>query len=113
MPRPPTALFLVLAATLALPPVAARAAGDAAEGRRIAERWCVSCHAVAPKGTGPDAAPPFAALAADPAKTEGYLRAWLQAPHPPMPDLQLTRNEIENLVAYIRALAPARGKSER
>ena len=92
---------------------AALAAGDAAEGQRLAQRWCTSCHAVGAKGPAPDAAPTFASLAANPAKTESYLRGWIQAPHPPMPDFELSRQNAEDLTAYIRSLNPSGGKIVR
>lgn len=79
-------------------------AGDAAEGERIATRWCSSCHTVVPDRKSSDKAPSFVALAADPSKTEDYLKGWISNPHPPMPNFNLSRQTIEDLVAYIRSL---------
>lgn len=79
---------------------------DPAEGKRLAKQWCNQCHLVeegAP--TAADAGPPFTALANDPDKTESVLRSFLHHPEPPMPPIQLTKREIDNLVAYIRSLA--------
>ncbi len=101
--------FLVLIAFGSLAP--ARAAGDAAEGERIAQRWCSSCHVVGREARATDRAPAFVALAADPAKTEGYLKAWITNPHPPMPNFNLTRQRIDDLVAYIRSLGEGKGKA--
>ncbi len=84
----------------------ATAASDLEEGRMLAKEWCSSCHMVAP-GVAPtttDAAPPFPKMAEDPAYTEERLRGWLWAPHPPMPDFDLSRFEIESLIAYIKSL---------
>ncbi len=83
-----------------LTPLAAHA--DAAAGERLAQQWCVSCHVVdsgAARSTVPQGPPSFPAIAQhlDP----GALRAFLSHPHKPMPDLALTRAEIEDLVAYI------------
>lgn len=83
-------------------PVAAQ--GDSEAGRDLAERWCTSCHVVEPEGPGTDAAPPLPALMADGGRTADDLRAWLSDPHPPMPDLALTRQEIEDIVAYLERL---------
>lgn len=83
----------------------ARAAGDPVEGRRIAGQWCSSCHVIGPEGRGADGAPPFMALANNPAKTETYLKGWISNPHPPMPNLNLSRRTIDDLVSYIRSLA--------
>ena len=96
--------------TLALiVPFAPAVAADSNQGARLAERWCVSCHVPGPgmkTGPGTDAGPPFAQIAADPALTEQRLRGWLANPHPPMPNLNLTRAEIEDLIAHIRSLKP-------
>jgi mono/diheme cytochrome c family protein len=74
------------------------------EGRMLAERWCAGCHVVDRVPGGTDAAPPFRAMANDPAYTPGRLKGWLIEPHPPMPNLNLTRREIDAIVAYIRSL---------
>ncbi|MDJ0942373.1 MAG: cytochrome c [Kiloniellales bacterium] len=102
---------LTLAAAIAgllivVPLRTAAAASDLEEGRALAKEWCSSCHMVAPgvAATTTDAAPPFPKMAEDPAYTEDRLRSWLWAPHPPMPDFDLSRFEIESLVAYIKSL---------
>lgn len=75
------------------------------EGRALAEAWCVECHVVAPEqGTAADAGPAFATIAGDPLRTDAGLAAWLADPHPIMPNLKLSRSEIEALIAYIRSL---------
>jgi mono/diheme cytochrome c family protein len=95
------ALALLALAPLALAPPA-RAAGDAGEGRALAQRWCVSCHG------GSDAAPPLETIANRPDRTPGTLRAWLTDTHPPMPDLALSRREIDDLLAHLETLRKAR-----
>jgi mono/diheme cytochrome c family protein len=97
-------LLPVAGALVATPPAAA---ADPADGRLLARQWCVSCHAVEPGGPSPDAGPAFAALAKDPAVTPDRLRGWLVAPHPPMPDMSLSRREIESIVSYIESLRTA------
>ena len=89
--------------TVLLPP-SARAAGDAAAGKDLATTWCGSCHLMEGTRTGADGARPFAAMARDPKATAGRLRAFLVKPHGQMPELHLTRQEIENLIAYIESL---------
>lgn len=96
------ALMIVLPAMLAAAPAFAQ--GDASEGLRIARRWCSSCHVIGQNMRGGDAAPPFIALANDPAKTETYLKNWIRNPHPPMPNFNLSRRDIDDLTAYIRSL---------
>lgn len=80
-------------------------AGDAANGAAIAKRWCAHCHVTGNDAAAADAAPPFPAMAADPAYTDRRLQTWLADPHPPMPDFQLSRRNIDDIVAYIRSLA--------
>ncbi len=82
---------------------AARAA-DPQDGYRLAKQWCSSCHIVAPGQSGSDAAPPFESIANGPNFTEDSIRAWLADPHPPMPDLHLSRDEVDWIVAYLRSL---------
>ena len=97
--------LVMLVAALLLAPLAA-AAGDAAAGEEMARRWCAECHLIgsAPAATVIDGAPPFTAIANDPEKDGAYLRTWLFDPPPPMPKLELSRREIEDLVAYIESL---------
>lgn len=79
------------------------AAGDAKSGHRLAQRWCTGCHAVEANRAS-DRAPPFAVIAKNPASTPERLRAWLSTPHDVMPDLSLSRQEIESIVAYFEQL---------
>ena len=99
---------LAALALLAPPTVAAQDTGDAAQGVMLARTWCASCHVVEPGGRGADTAPPFVAIANDPKRPPAALRAWLTRPHPPMPNMNLTRAEIDDLVAYLRSLKTAR-----
>ena len=81
-------------------------AADADAGRRLARQWCVECHVVEPtQESASDAAPPFESIALDPSKTPEGLRTWLADPHPPMPNLQLSTGEIDDILAYIQTLA--------
>ncbi len=98
--------MLLAAGALLLAAGSARAEGDAATGRALAERWCANCHMTDP-GQGSAAAlgiPTFAAIAAMPSTTELSLRAFLRSPHVRMPDLHLTNQEVEDVSAYILGL---------
>lgn len=87
----------------------AASAADAKAGAATAKQWCTSCHTVsASSGTGRDTAPPFARIAGRPDFDAEALRAFLANPHPPMKELNLTRSEIDNLVAYIETLKPGK-----
>jgi mono/diheme cytochrome c family protein len=99
-PTLPAALALLLAW---LVPVAARA--DAAEGERLARQWCANCHVIDDAGSAatiPQGPPSFRVAAGHLNPDE--LRTWLTHPHGAMPDLALTRAEIDNLIAYIETL---------
>ncbi|WP_439574028.1 c-type cytochrome [Phreatobacter sp.] len=78
---------------------------DAAAGRAIAERWCAACHLVGQDQRSATAAvASFAEIARRHAGSPAVLEGFLADPHPPMPDLSLTRQEIRDLVAYIGSL---------
>lgn len=80
-------------------------AADAENGKRIAERWCASCHLVSPGQTRASAAvPSFEEIARRADVTEAGLSAFLANPHPRMPDMSLTRTEINNLIKYLQSL---------
>ena len=97
------AVSLAVIVTFAAAPV--RAQGDPEVGRELALRWCTSCHVVDEEGHGADAGPALPALLGEGQRTADELRGWLAAPHPPMPDFDMTRQEIEDIVAYLERLA--------
>jgi len=91
---------IALLVLIALPPEAF--AADAAKGEVIAKRWCAACHVVASdQSHGQDNAPPFATIAKIPGFDAGAIARFLMNPHPKMPDMQLTRDEADDLAAYI------------
>src|SRR6478736_1855629 len=78
-------------------------AGDLASGQRIAERWCAACHLVsARQSTASADVPSFEAIARSRELDRSRLSAFLADPHPRMPDMQLSRSEIDDLVGYIQ-----------
>jgi mono/diheme cytochrome c family protein len=78
------------------------AAADVANGERLAQRWCVSCHLVARGQSGPATeAPPFSELAARANFDARGVAYFLLTPHPRMPDMGLTRTEATDLAAFI------------
>ena len=105
----PRAMTTLAALALLVPAaVAAQDTGDPAKGVMLARTWCAGCHVVEPGGRGTDTAPPFMTIANDPKRSPDALRAWLTRPHPPMPNMNLTRAEIDDVVAYLRSLKTAR-----
>lgn len=99
--RPARAICLA-AAFIAAPSWAA----DVNNGRRIAFRWCQSCHVVAStQRQANDEAPPFAEIAQRPGFDPARVATFLLDPHPKMPNMSLTRDETADLAAYIGSLA--------
>jgi mono/diheme cytochrome c family protein len=84
---------------------AAAAAGDPERGAALARQWCASCHLVAEdQASATTEAPAFASIARRSPDEVSALAGFLADPHPPMPDLSLTRQEIRDLLAYIASL---------
>lgn len=79
-------------------------AQQAERGHQLAERWCSSCHAVDKGAVNRTEAPSFINIAARHGDDQRWLRAWLMAPHPSMPDMSLSRIEIDDVVAYLKTL---------
>ncbi|HEX7970589.1 MAG TPA: c-type cytochrome [Stellaceae bacterium] len=98
-------MFALLFSGLAAIATPASAAGNAQAGHALAQVWCSSCHMVDTSGQGRDTAPPFADIAKRRTADRAWLRAWLISPHPPMPNFNLSRQEIDDIVAYLDSLA--------
>src|ERR1700758_1018496 len=94
---------------LALPVIACLTAlpadADAAKGSQIARQWCANCHLIGgkPAGSVPQGPPSFQMVASS-GMTADQLRAFLSHPHGAMPNLSLTRAEIDDLISYIETL---------
>jgi mono/diheme cytochrome c family protein len=80
------------------------AAGSALNGRTVAQRKCVKCHAL--QGTsGSSQAASFSQLSQRAVLTREKLNEVLsEFPHP-MPAISLTSREISDLIAYMRVAA--------
>jgi mono/diheme cytochrome c family protein len=81
----------------------ALAGGTPREGQALAERWCASCHLVNEQKQASADVPSFRSIAKRSDKLD-WLHAFLADSHPPMPNLSLTRQEIQDLVAYFESL---------
>ena len=80
-------------------------AADAARGGELARRWCAVCHLVAPdQERVPTVAPPFGTIGKRPGFDLRALSQTMLAPHPQMPDRGLSRDEAEDIAAYIGTL---------
>lgn len=76
--------------------------GSAERGARLAQAWCAGCHVVGARGA--DAAPPLSEIAKQPELSTDWLILWLADPHPAMPQLQLSRQEIADIMAHMERL---------
>lgn len=95
-------------ATALVTPVA-WAAGDTTDvsaGRELALNWCAECHLVVENQdrVPSDAVPTFFSIADDRSTTELGLRVFLTSPHANMPNIMLTRDQIDEIIAYILSL---------
>lgn len=81
-------------------------AGEAQKGAVIAKRWCASCHVVSKDQTSAVADAPSFFDIAQRRTDRKALSNFLVDPHPPMPNMHLSRREIDDIVTYIRSLDP-------
>jgi mono/diheme cytochrome c family protein len=79
-------------------------AGDPMAGEVLAEVWCASCHSVGPDNIASDAAPSFYTVMNVQQRSTDFLRGWLVNPHGAMPDPNLTRGEIDDIVSYMETI---------
>jgi mono/diheme cytochrome c family protein len=81
-------------------------AQDIPAGKTIAKVWCSNCHSVASqeKTTVRDGVPTFLSIAQMQSTTEMSLAAFLATPHGGMPNLTLSRKEIQDVSSYILSL---------
>lgn len=80
--------------------------GDAEAGRQTAERLCTSCHVsdTSSSQSVPAGVPTLRAIANRPEQTAERVAGMLIDPHPPMPNTRVTREEINDVVAYLQSL---------
>ena len=79
---------------------------DIENGNKLARTLCTTCHLIGEPTEHPVPAdvPSFVSIANRPGQTLDHLSNWLTEPHPPMPNLNLTRTEIRDLAGYIFSL---------
>lgn len=81
------------------------AQADATKGAQIARQWCANCHVIGGNSAAvvPQGPPTFSTIARS-GMASDQLRAFLSHPHGAMPDLALTRAEIDDVISYIKTL---------
>lgn len=80
---------------------------DAKNGQALAEKLCVSCHVVTQdgmSGTVNADVPSFVMIANKPGQTASNIAGRIVLPHPPMPQMHLSRTDIADLATYIESL---------
>ena len=94
-------LALTVLACLTIRPAHA----DATRGEQIARQWCANCHVIGGNPAGPvPQGPPSFQMVAHSGMSADQLRAFLSHPHGAMPNLALTRTEIDDLISYLETL---------
>jgi cytochrome c len=97
-------ILMALAVVIGHAGVVHAASGNAEAGRQLVTRSCSSCHATDSAKTASDNAPPFAAVAKTNKERPAWIRGWLMQPHPPMPNISLSRQQIDDIIAYLGTL---------
>ena len=90
---------------------AQEASGNSAAGREYAHEVCSPCHAVTAEQASQRTiavAPDFQTIANTPGMTATALRAFLQTPHPKMPNLILTPEHSADVIAFLLSLRDRR-----
>ncbi|MFO1118063.1 MAG: c-type cytochrome [Beijerinckiaceae bacterium] len=78
-------------------------------GQSIAEASCGACHQIygdRSSAASANSGPSFQAISRMPSTTQLSIKVFLQTPHANMPNLILSREEIDALAAYIVTLSP-------
>jgi mono/diheme cytochrome c family protein len=95
-------IIVALLSFMAMGLLPTAASAGAADGEKLAKRWCAACHVVASdQKSGSTQAPAFSTVAAKRGFNAGALALFLLTPHPKMPDMNLSRGEAADLAAYI------------
>ena len=105
-------LSLIFLVTVILPGAGPARAQDTSAGMQIAQAWCSDCHLVDPRErkSGRSSAPTFLSIARMKSTTESSLAAFLATPRGRghMPNVVLSRQEIQDVSAYILSLRKLR-----
>jgi mono/diheme cytochrome c family protein len=89
-----TAVILVVAGKTAL-------AKDIENGRLLAQRWCLPCHALSAAQGKPAKPRSLESIANTENVDFGRIAGFLRLPHAVMPNLPLSREEVDDIAAYI------------
>ena len=107
-----TLSFLLVSGTLYPSSMAEEMRRPSAEsGLKLAQKLCKACHIIAGDGSAPAPVgpPSFPSIANKPGQTADRIIGALVAPHPPMPDMHLTNDEMQDILAYLDTLRTLEG----
>lgn len=99
-------IMILAIAVMLSGPALSQEPGSVMQGRELAQTVCAECHAVAPGAIrSPNAhAPTFESIVHMPGMTPMAVRVWLRSAHKEMPNIMLSRDETDNVVAYLSSL---------
>lgn len=97
------ALALSLQASAA-PAADPSASADPSHGEVVVKRWCADCHLVAEGQKTSTEAPPFSGIARRPDFDAKRIALFLLDPHPKMPNMHLSREDVTDIAAYLATL---------
>ena len=99
-------LFATIVFLIAASYAAAQEIGDAKAGFRFAGQVCAECHGVSADETkSPHSqAPSFQTVANTSGMTAMALRVWFRSAHRAMPSLVFSKENSDNLIAYILSM---------
>jgi mono/diheme cytochrome c family protein len=83
--------------------------GDNAHGGVVFKTWCATCHSIDVPAS--DQIPTARQLATNPKHTDSAIRGFLVHPHKPMPPLEISTQQIEDIIAYLHTLQPGTAKT--
>jgi cytochrome c len=100
------AILLGMMASVATADTAIPATPSPENGHALAQRFCTNCHLIEnnSSATVPAGVPTFRGIANKPGQTGQNIMNVLIHPHPPMPDIHLSRAEIVDIISYLESL---------
>jgi mono/diheme cytochrome c family protein len=94
---------MLMVATCASALAATDSLGNPAYGRGLAGDLCGDCHIVSPdqESSGKQVGPNLVERVRKPEITELALRSYLRTTHPVMPNIMLTQQQTDDIIAYL------------
>ena len=89
------------AALILLAPGGTALAQNVETGRLLAQQWCLACHALSGARAGGRGPRSLESIANTENVNSEKIAAFLRLPHAVMPDLPLSRQQTEDIAAYI------------